>query len=152
MGRTRLPLSEQKGNLTKEQQEKRRAEQAIAATDDAYFKKPPKWLTDPIAVSEYKRIFKALKDMDMLGDLDANNLACYCNAFANFRTATEQLVNESFVVEGKENPLIAVQLKYSKEMREFGRLCGLSIDSRLKFAAVKLDKIESDIDDEFGDI
>ena len=152
MGRTRLPLSEQKGNLTKEQQEKRRAEQAIAATDDAYFKKPPKWLTDPIAVSEYKRIVKALKDMDMLGDLDANNLACYCNAFANFRTATEQLVNESLVIEGKENPLIAVQLKYSKEMREFGRLCGLSIDSRLKFAAVKLDKIESDIDDEFGDI
>lgn len=88
--------------------------------------------------------------MDMLGDLDANNLACYCNAFANYRQASEQL--DRLLIEGEENPLIAIQNKYAKEMREFARLCGLSIDSRLKFAAVKLDNLESQIDDEFGDI
>ena len=152
MGRTRLPLSEQKGNLTKKQQGKRQAEQDIVTTGDEYFKKPPKWLTDPVAVAEYKRLVKAMKNMEMIGDLDANNLAGYCNAFAKYHAATGELDGSDLVVEGKENPLIAIQIKYAKEMRDFARLCGLSIDSRLKFAAVKLEVIENDISEEFGDI
>ena len=40
----------------------------------------------------------------------------------------------------------------TQEMRDFARLCGLSIDSRLKFAAVKLDDISETIDSEFGSI
>lgn len=152
MGRTRLPLSEQKGNLTKEQQDKRRTEQGLVTTTNKYFQEPPKWLTDKVAVAEYKRIVKALKNMEMIGDLDANNLAGYCSAFANYLHASDELANEDLTIDGKENPLIAIQIKYAKEMREFSRLCGLSIDSRLKFAAVKLDAIENDINDEFGDI
>ena len=154
MGRTRKPLSEQKGNLTKEQQEKRRSEQELVKTPDTYFLNPPKWLKDKTAVSEYKRLVKALKGMDMLGDLDTNNLAGYCNAFANYLKASDEL--ETLLISGEkgsyENPLIAVQIKYAKEMREFARLCGLSIDSRLKFAAVKLNHIDSNINDEFGGI
>lgn len=154
MGRTRIPLSEQKGNLTKEQQEKRRSEQELVKSPNTYFLNPPKWLKDKTAVSEYKRLVKALKGMDMLGDLDANNLAGYCNAFANYLKASEEL--ETLLIQGEkgsyENPLIAVQIKYAKEMREFARLCGLSIDSRLKFAAVKLNNIENNINDDFGDI
>lgn len=152
MGRTRLPLSEQKGNLTKLQQNKRLTEQGLATTSNEYFQKPPPWLTDEIAVEEYKRIVKALKNLDMIGDLDANNLAGYCSAFANYLYASDRLSREDLTIEGKENPLIAIQIKYAKEMREFSRLCGLSIDSRLKFAAVKLEAIENDINDEFGDI
>ncbi len=37
-------------------------------------------------------------------------------------------------------------------MREFGKQCGLSIDSRLKFAAVKLKETEDEITDKFDDI
>lgn len=150
IGRTRKPLSEQQGHLTKNQQTKRQTEQELVRTDNKYFLKPPEWLTSEIAKKEYKRLVEAMKNMDMLGDLDANNLACYCNAFANYRQASEQL--DRLLIEGEENPLIAIQNKYAKEMREFARLCGLSIDSRLKFAAVKLDNLESQIDDEFGDI
>ena len=154
MGRTRKPLSEQKGNLTKEQQEKRRSEQELVKTPNTYFLNPPKWLKDKTAVSEYKRLVKALKGMDMLGDLDANNLAGYCNAFANYLKASEEL--ETLLISGEkgsyENPLISVQIKYAKEMREFARLCGLSIDSRLKFAAVKFNNIDNNINDEFGGI
>ena len=90
----------------------------------------------------------------MLGDLDANNLAGYCNAFANYLKASEEL--ETLLISGEkgsyENPLISVQIKYAKEMREFARLCGLSIDSRLKFAAVKFNNIDNNINDEFGGI
>ena len=154
LGRTRKQLSEQRGHLTKRQQTKRQTEQELVKTDNTYFREPPLWLIDEIAIREYKRLVKAMEKMDMLGDLDANNLACYCNAYAGYRKASEQL--DSLLVTGEkgpyENPLIAIQIKYSKEMRDFARLCGLSIDSRLKFAAVKLDAITDDIDDEFGKI
>lgn len=154
MGRTRKQMSEQKGHLTKAQQTKRYTEQELVRTDNQYFSKPPPWLTDETAVKEYKRLVKAMEKMDMLGDLDANNFACYCNAYSNYLKATGQL--DSLILTGEkggyENPLIAVQIKYAKEMRDFARLCGLSIDSRLKFAAVKLDEITEGIDGEFGDI
>lgn len=153
MGRTRKPLSEQQGNLTKEQQIKRQTEQELVRTDNKYFLKPPEWLTNDIAKAEYKRLVKAMKNMDMLCDLDANNLACYCNAFASYLKVTAELELSGFVTaDGEPHPLISVQMKYAKEMRDFARLCGLSIDSRLKFAAVKLDDISENIDSEFGSI
>lgn len=154
MGRTRKQLSEQRGHLTKAQQTKRYTEQELVRTDNSYFLVPPKWLTDETAVCEYKRLVSAMSKMDMLGDLDANNLAGYCNAFANYLKATRQL--DDLILSGEkgdyENPLIGIQIKYAKEMRDFARLCGLSIDSRLKFAAVKLDEISDNINSEFGDI
>ena len=155
IGRTRKPLSAQKGHLTKQQQTKRQTEQELVRTDNQYFLTPPLWLTNEIAVKEYKRLVKAMKNMEMLGDLDANNLAGYCNAFANYLQASQQI--DTLVVSDDkggihEHPLIAVQLKYAKEMRDFGRLCGLSIDSRLKFAAVRLDELSDNISDEFGEI
>ncbi len=153
MGRTRKPLSEQQGNLTKAQQVKRQTEQEIVRTDNQYFLKPPDWLTNDLARGEYQRLVKAMKHMDMLGDLDANNLACYCNAFANYLKATAELELTGFVTaDGEPHPFISIQMKYAKEMRDFARLCGLSIDSRLKFATVKLDEVSENIDSEFGSI
>ena len=152
MGRTRKQMSEQKGHLTKQQQNRRKTEQELVRTDNNYFKVPPKWLTDETAVKEYRRLVSAMKNMEMIGDLDANNLAGYCNAYANYLKVSQQLSEEPFTIDGKENPLVGVQIKYAKEMRDFARLCGLSIDSRLKFAALKMDQIDDNIKDEFGDI
>lgn len=45
-----------------------------------------------------------------------------------------------------------IQKKYAEEMRKFASLCGLTIDSRLKAATIKIDKVENEIEDEFGDI
>lgn len=151
MGRTRIPLSEQKGDLTKERQERRKAEQELVKTQKKYIEKAPVWLSKR-AKKEYKRLLDNIKDMDMLGDLDANNLACYCNAFDKYLIAEEDVSERGTIIEGKENPSVLLQIKFAKEMREFGKQCGLSIDSRLKFAAVKLKETEDDITDEFGDI
>lgn len=155
MGRTRKPLSEQRGNLTKEIQARRAAEQDMVKTECAYLSRPPDWLSDR-AKKEYCRLYQAMKNIDMLGDLDANNLAAYCNAFDNYLTASADIqengITKTADGEVYENPNVALQIKYAKEMREFGKQCGLSIDSRLKFAAVKLEKAEQDIAEEFGDI
>lgn len=155
MGRTRKPLSEQRGNLTKETQTRRAAEQDLVKTDCAYLSRPPDWLSDR-AKKEYCRLYNAMKNIDMLGDLDANNLAAYCNAFDNYLEAAADVRKNGLTIELDdkviENPNVALQIKYAKEMREFGKQCGLSIDSRLKFAAVKLEKAEQDIAEEFGDI
>lgn len=151
MGRTRKPLSEQQGNLTREIQNRKAAEQELVKTVRSYIAVPPEWLSER-AKKEYKRLYAAMKDMDMLGDLDANNLAAYCNAFDNYLKAAECINNQGLTTEDGENPNVVLLIKFAKEMREFGRQCGLSIDSRLKFASAKLEKIEEDIAEEFGDI
>ena len=153
MGRTRLPLSEQKGDLTKERRARLEAEQDLVRTPKKYILKAPTWLSKR-ARKEYRRLIESMAEMDMLGDLDANNLAGYCNAFSKCLQATKQL--DALVISDDkgehENPLIGIQIRYAKEMRDFARLCGLSIDSRLKFAAVKLNNMNEEIDQEFGDI
>lgn len=157
MGRMRKPLSEQKGHLTQEVQTRRSTEESMIRTDTAYLRRPPKWLISKVAVKEYRRLIKELESLDLLGNLDANALGSYCNAFAKYLEVTEELKTAPLtVLNGAgtpvENPLFALQMKYSKEMRDTGRLCGLTIDSRLKFASTKLDGIEDAISAEFGEI
>ncbi len=157
MGRTRKTLSEQTGNLTKEIQTRRNIEQDMAKTGTDYFQKPPKWLINSAAVREYKRIVGELGKLELLGNLDTNALGNYCNAFAKYIEITKKLKDAPLTVMNSagnevENPLVNLQIKYSKEMRDNGRLCGITIDSRLKFASQKLDKIDDEISDKFGDI
>lgn len=157
MGRARKPLSEQTGNLTTEIQTRRSVEQDMARTGTEYFMKPPKWLINQTAVKEYRRIVKELGKLELLGNLDTNALGNYCNAFAKYTEITEKLKDAPLTVINSagnevENPLVNLQIKYSKEMRDNGRLCGITIDSRLKFASQKLDSIEDDISEKFGDI
>lgn len=161
MSRNRKPLDQQVGNLTKEDKERKQLEEQIVKTGAEDLVRVPFWLIDSVAKREYKRILKDLKKIDIVGNLDLSNLAGYCNAFAMYRKATEQLSEQDFIIERTsaqgaqyeaENPLIMVQKKYAEEMRKFASMCGLTIDSRLKAASAKVDKIEDEIEDEFGDI
>lgn len=160
MGRTRKPLEMQKGNLTIAQQEQKKSEESYVITGKEQLAKTPKWILNKIASEEYKRVSKELAKINVIGNLDVNNLAGYCNAYAFYREATQLLQNQSLLIEketqyGKvtaENPLINIQRKYAEEMRKFASLCGLTVDSRLKAAVVKIHKDEEDILDEFGEI
>lgn len=161
MSRNRKPLDQQVGNLTKEDKERKQLEEQVVRTGAEDLGRPPSWLIDNVAKKEYKRILKDLKKIEIVGNLDLSNLAGYCNAYAMYRKATEQLSEQDFIVERvsaqgtqyeAENPLIMVQKKYAEEMRKFASMCGLTIDSRLKAASAKVDKIEDEIEDEFGDI
>ena len=162
MARPRKPLSEQTGNLTVKFQRQREFEEALITVDKSQLIHPPDWLVDEVAVNEYKRVTKLLDDIEIIGNLDLSNIGGYCNAYAMYCKATSELardisLNKSMKVIGGngqevENPLIGIQRKYAQEMRNFERLCGLTVDSRLKFASSKAKEIDDNITDNFGDI
>lgn len=107
-----------------------------------------------------RRIIKELEKISLVGNLDRNNLIGYCNAFSNYVKTTEQLKEQTYTVERQtrtgvimvRNPLIDIQRMYADEMRKFASACGLTIDARLKAAAVKTDHARSEIERKFGNI
>ena len=48
--------------------------------------------------------------------------------------------------------MVDIQKNYAEEMRRFAALCGLTIDARLKAAAIKTDKTQEEITRKFGNI
>lgn len=161
MGRHQKLLEMQSGNLTQEQKIKKEMAEETIKTGRNQLKKPPIWLINDIAKKEYRRLVIELNDIDAIGNLDKNNLGGYCNAYAFYLKATQDLAKEELIISKilpngsntkAENPLIKIQKNYAEEMRKFASLCGLTIDSRLKVATVKISKEEQEIINEFGDI
>jgi len=113
-----------------------------------------------LAKKEWKRLNEQFKELKFISNLDYNNLGTYCNAFSSYIDVTNQLKDEPLTVTHinkfgganiVENPLIKIQIKYSEEMKKYSSLLGLTIDSRLKIAALKLGEKKPD-DNEFGDL
>ncbi len=160
MGRPRKPLAEQRGNLTVLTMQTRAAEEESVSTGKNQLKRPPDWLIDDVAKKEWRRIVKELEKIGLIGNLDRNNLGGYCNAFANYVKATNILKEQTYYIDREtrngvivvKNPMVDIQRTYADEMRRFASLCGLTIDSRLKAAAVKTDKTREDITKKFGNI
>lgn len=160
MGRPRKPLTEQRGNLTVVTMQAKKSEEESVTVGKNQLKQPPTCLTDDVAKKEWRRIIKELEKVSLVGNLDRNNLIGYCNAFSNYVKTTEELKEQDFTVERQtrtgiilvRNPLIDIQRMYADEMRKFASACGLTIDARLKAAAVKADKTKTDIERKFGNI
>lgn len=160
MGRGRKPVEMQKGNITNIDAERKKQEEKSVTTGKDQLKTAPKWLINPEARNEWRRITKELKEIEVVGNLDKNNLGAYCNAFANYLNATEKLKDEDFLIERKtrtgtiivRNPLIDVQRIYAEEMRKFASLCGMTIDARLKAAVIKTNAAEEILEEKFGAI
>lgn len=160
MGRPRKPLAEQRGNLTVLTMQTRAAEEESVSTGKNQLKRPPDWLIDDVAKKEWRRIVKELEKIGLIGNLDRNNLGGYCNAFANYIKVTNILKEQTYYIDREtrngvivvKNPMVDIQRTYADEMRRFASLCGLTIDSRLKAAAVKTDKTREDITKKFGNI
>lgn len=155
------PLAMQTGNLTQEQQNRKRLEESLVMTGRDDLARAPDWLLDDTAAVEFTRLVREFEKIDVVGNLDLNNLGAYCNAYTMYRKATDQLRHEPLIVSKKlpngatqqvENPLIKIQKTYAEEMRKFASLCGLTLDSRLKAGKSQNDKREKDLADEFGDI
>ncbi len=149
MGRPRKLLSQQKGHLKVEQQlEKAAAETAISVGQEQ-LNTPPDWLIDEKAIAEFRRVVKEFRKIEVIGNLDLNNIAGYCNAFALYVKATGDLKGLPLLA---QKELVEIQNKYAAEMRKFAALCGLTIDSRLKIGAKKAQETQQEIEDTFGDI
>ena len=161
MARPQKPVSLQTGNLTKEQQEqKNKQEEIIKSISAEQLNKSPAWLRDNTAKKEWKRLVEQFRELEVISNLDYNNLGAYCNAFSSYIELTNQLKEEEFTVlyinkfgaENRiENPILKIQIKFAEEMRKFSSLLGLTIDSRLKIATLKIEKIKKGTE-EFGEI
>lgn len=129
-----------KSHLTKAEIERRQAEEATVKPKSDNIK-CPYWLKDKVARKEFKRIAAELQEIDLMSNLDVDLLAMYCQAYAQYQKATEELQDQPLSITKYdkferpyqvENPLIKIQLKYSDEMKKIASQMGLSISSRLK--------------------
>ena len=154
MGRARKPLAAQTGDLTVARQQQRELEEQLTAGAGKLITevKPPKALINAEARKLWKWAVDLLQETPLVGELDSLSLEGACNAFAMYRKATADIKERGLVVDGKENPYVNIQKKYAEEFRSFARNCGLTVDSRLKLAAVKAKDIDNDIEDIFGDV
>ena len=160
MARQRKVVDMQSAHLTQKDRQKKKQEEREIVTGNEDLEKPPAWLLNAEAKKEWKRITAELKKIEIVGNLDYVNLACYCNAYANYVKVTRQLKKETYCIEREtrtgtiivKNPLIDIQTNYAAEMRKFAGLCGLTIDSRLKAAVKKVDKKEEKLEKKFGAI
>ena len=160
MGKARKPMDMQKGHIKVVDMQRRRVEEQQVKTERNQLKRPQSWLINDTAKREGRKVVKKLEQIDLIGNLDRNNLGGYCNAYANYIAATEELCGQEYCLERVtrtgtiivKNPLVDVQKLYAEEMRRFAALCGLTIDSRLKAASVKTDQTQDRIKEKFGGI
>ena len=152
MGRARKPLEAQTGDLTVARQQQRAREEQLAAGNPLARAKAPKTLVNDEAVRLWRWAVKEMRSMPLLCTVDLLNLEGMCNAFALYRMATESIAEEGLFDKGDVSPAVTAQKKYAEEYRAFARLCGFTVDSRLKLAAVKSKELDDNITEEFGDI
>lgn len=160
MGRQRKVVDMQAAHLTQKEKQKKRQEEHVIITGNEDLEKPPTWLLNADAKKEWNRVVAELKKIEVVGNLDYTNLACYCNAYANYIKVTRKLKKEEYCIKREtrtgtiivKNPLIDIQTNYAAEMRKFAGLCGMTIDSRLKAAVQKIDKKEETLEEKFGAI
>ena len=155
----RKTLAVSKKHFTKAEIVNREAEERAAKTDKDQLLTPPDWLVNVRAVKEWNRITTELLKLDLIGNLDVDALGAYCNALAKYIETTEALKGAPLLVEKEmssgviqhvPNPLFEIQRQHAAEMRRFGTLCGVTLDSRLKAASIKTAKVEDEITQEFG--
>lgn len=157
MARPRKPLALKTGDMKIVDIQKRQQEEEAVKTNSEQLDTPPDWMNETARL-EWERLIVDLKKIDILGNLDLNNLAGYCNAYSMYRKASEELEKADLTIKkqtktGEQiviNPLVDVQKKYAEEMRRFGALCGLTFDSRLKAGIMKVEKQQDEIYEKFG--
>ena len=160
MARQRKVVDMQAAHLTKKEKQKKKAEEREVITGNEDLEKPPTWLLDANAKKEWERIVAELKKIELVGNLDYVNLACYCNAYANYVKVSRKLKKEQYCIEREtrtgtivvKNPLVDIQTSSAAEVRKFAGLCGMTIDSRLKAAVQKIDRKEEKLEKKFGAI
>lgn len=156
MARKRKVLEMRTGDLTRTARAEKLAEEQMIVQDPQDLDRIPQDLADRKAKQEWLRVVPDLKKLGIVGKLDVVNLVSYCNSYSKYCEATKALKGQPLTVPcpsgEKENPLINVQIKYMEQARKSADQCGLSINSRLKWATTKRQQEQERIESEFGDI
>ncbi|MBC2855257.1 P27 family phage terminase small subunit [Cetobacterium sp. 2A] len=151
VSKIRKPLEVQTKHLTQEEIKIKKLEQESVFVGNEQLKIPPDWLVNEIATKEWVRLVEQFNKKSMISNLDYNNLGAYCNAFARYASIVTNLKTDVMIVE-EINPLVSLELKYSDEMKRYGSLLGLTMESRLKAGSGIITIIDEKLDKEFGDV
>ena len=107
---------------------------------------PPDWLCK-YAKSEWKRVVPELYNLGLLTKIDTTALEAYCQCYARWREAEEQLKVECTKTDsGYESPSAYINIanKYSKEMRAYLTEFGMTPSSRSRIGVDKPDTDEEE--------
>lgn len=153
MGRIRKPIQEQKSHLTKTEKKEKEYMESKVNTDftELYIVGLGDFYNE-FAMNEYNRILKNVEQMGLVSNLEKPHLIGFCNAYARATECKNYIREKGLIVDGEVNELVKTEIAYNEEMRKFARLCGLTVDSRLKFATIKVKEEEKQISEKFGDI
>ena len=152
------PMDLHTGHRTKEELAVMAEENKLATgSRDCFNGSPPKELIDAYAKKEWKRIKEAIEPMAIFGDLDKYALVGYCNICSYAKRANDELSKQPLLIETEKgtiaNPLINVVEKFEKLKIAYATKAGISVDSRLKAASLKLKQdAEAAEDDPYADI
>lgn len=150
MPRPRIVVSEQRSHLTAAEKARKNRETELSMGDDSKVRRPPRaLLTDEEAVKKWKYIVKVKQADKTLCNADFDNLVVYCNAWSDYLKAVGVMKTA-----GVDADLIMAGMRLEKQSTDllyrYGARLGLDLNSRLKTAAVKVEKEQDAIDTRFG--
>ncbi|TCG08368.1 terminase [Paraburkholderia steynii] len=110
----------------------------------------PDWLT-PAAAEHWPLVASQLKDAGVLTAVDTTALALYCEAFARWRYATDQVTKYGSVVKTPngfpvQSPFLAIANKAHEQMTKLLVEFGMTPSSR-----TRVSKAPDDTPDEYAD-
>ena len=150
MPRPRKIASEQKGHIMSDVMAKKERETQLALGDSSVLKRvPKKLLQDKVAAQKWRYIIKVKEDSKTLSNSDFDSLVVYCNAWSNYVKSAE-------LMKSADPEMVQAALRMEKQavdiLYRYGARLGLDINSRLKLAALQVEKEQDAIKEEFGDI
>ena len=152
MAERKKPIDVQARHNTQSEINKKKLAEELVTTEKNQLANPPNWLINKKALEEWERLAKEFAKKSMIGNLDYNNLGVYCNAFVKYLEATKDIEKNGTYIFKSPNPAVAIQMKYSEEMRKYSAMLGLSTESRLKIGESILNEKSAGIGEEMGDI
>jgi len=107
----------------------------------------PDWLS-VVARGEWDRVVAELSASYLITPLDQSTLAVYCETFAQWRDAMEQLKSQGFTVPTKEgvkaNPLMKIVQGLVCEIRRMSAEFGFSPAARSRIDVSRSETVEED--------
>ena len=152
MARPRKLLDNSTGDLTVlRKMQKMREEEAVSGLPRDLLENPPEELRDKYAVQTWQRIIPDLLKMQTTCNLDRDNLICYCNAWSEYREAGRKLKRNKTNLEHQKVWHLR-QRNAMEDQRTYGRLCGMTLDARLKAATLEAKEKAESIEEKYGSI
>lgn len=143
MPRQPVAVENNRKHLTAAEKERRQNNEAAAKPKRRGRIVCPDYLDD-VAKTEFNRLVKELKNLDIITSIDTTSLAVCCDAYSKWKQATD-FVNRTGLLKVKENrygdktiennPAIRDALRYGDLYRKMTIECGLTPNARLRLAA-----------------